>query len=341
MGTPMVDDEALRHHGDAELTEGLWDFAVNVFPGPPPHWLAEALRASVEGVGAYPDPGPAEADLAAQHGRRRECVLATAGAAEAFTLVARSRPWRRPVVLHPQFTEPHLALEQAGLTVTSVVLPGFRLDPELIPEDADLVVLGNPTNPTGMLHPAETVLGLLRPGRTLLVDEAFMDCVPGETESLAAAAHPGLLVARSLTKLWGIPGVRAGYLLGEPADLRALRLVQTPWSVSTAAIAAMHACSTVLARQEAELRARRLATWRAHLEEGLGELGIDHVPSAAPFVLARVGEGVHAALRGRGFAVRRADTFPGLDDSWVRIAVRQEDVTDLLLAALSGLTSMA
>ena len=100
---------------------------------------------------------PARAAIAQRHGRRLEEVLPTAGAAEAFTLVARLRPWRRPVVVHPQFTEPHAALEQAGHTVTTVTCrpeDGFALDPDAIPDDADLVVIGNPTNPTGVLHPA-------------------------------------------------------------------------------------------------------------------------------------------------------------------------------------------
>ncbi|MGL4744556.1 MAG: Rv2231c family pyridoxal phosphate-dependent protein CobC, partial [Dermatophilaceae bacterium] len=77
-------------------------------------------------------------------------------AAEAFSLVARLRVWRRPVVIHPQFTEPHAALEQAGYRVTSVCCrpgDGFALDPGAVPADADLVVVGNPTNPTGVLHP--------------------------------------------------------------------------------------------------------------------------------------------------------------------------------------------
>ena len=100
----------------------------------------------------------ARAAAADHHGRPEDQVLPTAGAAEAFTLVARLRPWRRPVVVHPQFTEPHAALEQAGHAVTEVVLARpFLLDPAAVPDDADLVIVGNPTNPTGVLHPAATL----------------------------------------------------------------------------------------------------------------------------------------------------------------------------------------
>ncbi|MFE6506150.1 cobyrinate a,c-diamide synthase [Nocardioides sp. NPDC057767] len=328
--------DPLRHHGDVEVGDGLLDFAVNVHPDPRPEWLDQALHDSLAPT-AYPDEEPARAALAKHHGRERAEVLPTAGAAEAFTLVARARKWRKPVVVHPQFTEPHAALEQAGHTVTEVRLraeDGFTLDPATVPGDADLVVVGNPTNPTGVLHPTDTLRELLRPGRLVVVDEAFMDAVPGEPETLTGERTEGLLVIRSLTKHWSIPGVRAGYVVGDPAAIGDLEAVRTPWSVSATAAAAMLACATERASAEACERAERIATWRAHLEAGLHEQEIEYVPSTASFVLARPGAGVREALREQGIAVRRADTFPGLGPDWVRIAVRPEDPTDQLLAAL-------
>ena len=127
-----------------------------------------------------------------------------------------------------------------------------------MPDDADLVVLGNPTNPTSVLHPAETVAALARPGRVLVVDEAFADTVPGEPESLAGRSDlPGLLVVRSLTKTWGLAGLRVGYALG-PADLVAALAAQQPhWPVSTPALAALRACTTPAALAEAEAVAHR------------------------------------------------------------------------------------
>jgi len=329
----------LHHHGDQEATDGLLDLAVNVYAGPRPAWLDAALSDSLADVGRYPDPTAAEAALARHHRRQPDEVLATAGAAEAFTLLARARRWRRPVVVHPQFTEPHAALQQAGHLVTEVVLAQpFGLDPALVPEDADLVVLGNPTNPTGVLHPPAAIRALLRPGRVVVVDEAFMDCVPGEDASLVA--DPDVVVVRSLTKHWGVPGVRAGYVVGPVGVVFGLRRRRVPWSVATQAAAVMQACATEEARAEAERRAHEIAGWRTRLEKALDELGVEHLPSAASFVLARVGTGVHAALRARGIAVRRADTFPGLDDSWVRIAVRPDAVTDRLVSHLSAVLPM-
>ena len=330
--------DRLRHHGDAEVTPGMLDLAVNVYAGPPPSWLGEALRASLDDVGRYPDARPAAEATARRHGRTPSEVLPTAGAAEAFSLLARLRAWTCPVVVHPQFTEPHAALTAAGHRVVEVPCrpnAGFVLDPDAVPEQADLVVLGNPTNPTGVLHPAATVKELLRPGRLVVVDEAFMDAVPGEPESLADHVDPGLVVVRSLTKHWGIPGVRAGYLLASADVVAGLAALQPPWSVSGAAVAALVACADPVALPEARARAEQIAAWRRVLETGLADLGVPHVASSTAFVLARVGPGVHARLRERGVALRRADTFPGLDSSWVRIAVRDEATTARLLEALA------
>lgn len=324
----------LRHHGDRDATPGLVDLAVNVFDGPRPPWLDRALADSITDADSYPDPARAETAVAQRHRRSTADVLATAGAAEAFTLIARLRAWRHPVVVHPQFTEPEVALRTAGHTPGQVVLTheqGFRLDPAQVPDDADLVVIGNPTNPTGVRHPAAAIASLAREGRLVVVDEAFLD---DDVETLADEPVPGVVVLRSLTKIWSIPGIRAGYLLAEPHVVTDLRALQTPWSVSAPAIAALIATSSETARDEGRERAEELAHRREHLERGLTEHGIETVPSTAPFVLARTGQGSRETLRSLGFAVRRADTFPGLSDEWVRISARRTAVTDDLLRAL-------
>jgi cobyrinic acid a,c-diamide synthase len=330
--------DPLLHHGDREVAPGLLDFAVNVHADGPPDWLLDALRTSLAHVHEYPDPWAAQEALAAQHHRRAEEILVTSGGAEAFTLLARARAWRHPVVVHPQFTEPEAALRAAGLVPTRVLCredDGFALTDD-VPADADLVLLGNPTNPTAVLHPASVVRGLLRPGRVVVVDEAFLDTVPGEPGSLADSRLPGLLVVRSLTKLWAVPGVRAGYVLGDTDVVARLRRQQPPWSVSTAATAAVLATTTARATAERHRRARALAADRDHLCRGLDALGVPHVPGVGAFVLARVPAGTHARLRAAGVAVRRCDTFPGLDDTWIRIAVRPPDRADRLLGALAA-----
>ncbi|MYQ43711.1 threonine-phosphate decarboxylase [Streptomyces sp. SID4985] len=337
----------LRHHGDAEVRDGgaaLVDLAVNVRTGTPPPWLREEIAASLSSLAAYPDGRAARAAVAARHGVPVERVLLTAGAAEAFVLLARALKVRRPVVVHPQFTEPEAALRDAGHTVDRVLLrerDGFRLDPALVPEDADLVVVGNPTNPTSVLHPASALLRLARPGRTLVVDEAFMDAVPGERESLAGRRDvPGLVVLRSLTKTWGLAGLRIGYVLAEPEIISRLEQAQPLWAVSTPALVAARACVSPRAVAEAEAAALRIATDREFLLSGLStfaERGVRvATPAEGPFLLVRIpgAAEVRSRLRDLGHAVRRGDTFPGLGPEWIRVAVRDRATTAVFLKAL-------
>ncbi|MER6628725.1 Rv2231c family pyridoxal phosphate-dependent protein CobC [Streptomyces sp. NPDC000987] len=337
----------LRHHGDAEVRDdgsALVDLAVNVRTGTPPVWLREHIAGSLDGLAAYPDGRAARAAVAARHGLPPERVLLTAGAAEAFVLLARALKVRRPVVVHPQFTEPEAALRDAGHTVDRVLLwaaDGFRLDAAAVPEDADLVVIGNPTNPTSVLHPAGSVAALARPGRTLVVDEAFMDAVPGEREALAGRTDvPGLVVLRSLTKTWGLAGLRIGYVLAAPETIAELARAQPLWPVSTPALAAAEACVGPRALAEAAHAAHRIAADRAHLVAGLGAFASRGLrvagPAEGPFVLVRLPDAteVRRRLRELGFAVRRGDTFPGLGDQWLRLAVRDRATTDSFLRAL-------
>jgi histidinol-phosphate aminotransferase len=338
----MAADAALGFHGDAELSPGLVDLAVNVSRREPPGWLLEELAGTLPRLAAYPDPAPARLAVAMRHRRGEDEVLLTAGAAEAFVLIARALRPRCAVVVHPQFTEPEAALRAAGHEVRRVLLSpadGFGLGRAEIPPEADLVMIGNPVNPTSILHPAALLASYARPGRVLVIDEAFMDAVPGEQESLAGARDvPGLLVIRSLTKTWGLAGLRIGYVLGARALLDRLGGAQPPWAVSAPALAAAQACSTGRAVAVADALAASIGEHRAYLSRLLLDIpGVEMTgDQRASFVLIRVpgGIGVRNALRDEGFAVRRGDTFPGLGPDWLRIAVRDPATSEAFADSL-------
>jgi histidinol-phosphate aminotransferase len=212
----------------------------------------------------------------------------------------------------------------------------FALVPEAVPDGADLVIVGNPNNPTGTLDPAAALARLARPGRALVVDEAFMEFVPGERESLAGRGDlPGLVVVRSLTKLWGLAGVRAGYLLAPARLAERLRAVRPPWSANALALAAVRACCGQPGA--AHRAADAVAAARERLRDDIAALERVRVwPSAANFLLARVPDGaaVHARLLERGLAVRPCHTFPGLSADHLRVTVRRPDANRRLVAAL-------
>jgi histidinol-phosphate aminotransferase len=332
----------LAHHGDAELAPGLLDLAVNVRPDPLPDWLAGAIAEACTELATYPDSSVATEAVARFHGRDAAEVLITAGAAEAFTLIAQGLPRGRAVVIHPQFTEPEAALRAARWPVERVICDAdFALDPSAVPDATTLVSVGNPTNPTGVLHPRDAILALRRPGRTVLVDEAFMDVVPGEPESITGLADlTGLVITRSLTKTWGLAGLRIGYAVGDPAVIAAMAAVQPHWSVSSPALAALIACLSPAAGAEVERRTAVIEHDRAFLQREFAQRGFDLTPaSVGPFLLTRHPDrpNLHAELRAAGIAVRRADTFPGLGPGWIRIAVRDRASLTQLIGTVDGL----
>ena len=329
-----------RPHGDRMVPPSAVDFAVNVHGTRPPPHVRAALDAALDAAGRYPDDTAARAAAAARHDRPADEVLVTAGAAEAFHLLARVVRATRACVVHPGFTEPEAALGAAGVPVAHAYRrpdDGWRLDPTAVPADADLVVVGNPNNPTGTLDDPDRVAALCRPGRVTVVDEAFLDFVEDEGAWTLGPRRdlPGLVVVRSVTKLWGLAGVRAGYLLGPAGLVARCVAARPPWVTSGPALAAVEVC----ARDAAFRRriARDTAHARAALTAALRALpGVTVTDAVANFLLIRVPDGprAHAALLDMGVAVRPS-TFPGLDPDHLRVAVRDDETNAVLVKALA------
>jgi histidinol-phosphate aminotransferase len=320
---------AARYHGDQAAEPGMLDFAVNVRHAQPPVWLVQRLAARLPDLARYPgadDERAAIQAVADRHGRELDEVALLTGAAEGFALLPNLRPTLAAVIA-PSFTEPAVALRSAGVRVHHVVLDRpFGLAGAQVPDDADLVVVGNPTNPTSVLHSREQILALRRPGRIVVVDEAFADSVPGEPESLADDPRPDMLVLRSLTKTWSLAGLRVGYALGAPEVLARLTAQRAHWPVGTLQLTAIAACCAPDAVAEAAVGARRLAVLRSEMVSGLRSAGVEPVDGCAPFVLFTVpdAELVRKHLHASGIAVRRCDTFVGLDGRYLRAVVRPE-----------------
>ncbi len=321
---------------------GMLDFAVNVRDPHPPQWLVDRLAARLADLGRYPsraDEHRATAAIAARHGRDEEDILLLAGATEGFSLLANLRP-RLAVVIAPSFTEAEAALTAAGTAVHHEVLaPPFGIGTCAVPDAADLVVVGNPTNPTSVLHPRDDILRLRRPGRLVVVDEAFADAIPGEPESLAAESLPDVMVLRSLTKTWSLPGLRVGYALGAAQVLRRFTATRPHWPLGALQLEALTACNQPDAVAAAREQATHLAITRAEMVDALKRAGVQVVDGSAPFVLFEVPDAqlMRKRLSAKGIAVRRCDTFVGLDGHYLRAAVRPE--WPALVAALAEILS--
>ncbi len=317
-------------HGDRLVPPGHEDFAVNVLDEAPAAWLHDALR-DVR-LDKYPDDRATTAAVAARHGRAADECLLLNGAAEGFWLLAATRP-RSAAIVTPGFSEPFTALRAHGLEprrLECAEADDFTLRPWRT--GAELLFVTNPCNPTGVLHPRAAIERL--EAGTLVVDESFMDLVPGEPESVAD--HPDLVVLRSLTKSLGIPGVRAGYLLGPAPLVARLAALRQAWPLNAHALAALGAWAEQ--EEPTRERAERVARDRERLAAKLLELpGVHVVPGAANFLLVRVPDGpaTRARLAKHRIAVRPT-TDLGLSEHHLRIAVRDAAAQDRLLAAMRG-----
>jgi histidinol-phosphate/aromatic aminotransferase/cobyric acid decarboxylase-like protein len=335
-----VDWAALRRHGDTDVRPGDADHAVNVVTGGPPEWLRAALEAALDrDVARYPGESAAVAALAALHDRASEEIVPTNGAAEALWLLPAALRPALAACIHPGFTEAEAALRAHGVRVVRVLRDpdaAFALDPSAVPDEADLVVVGNPASPSGTLDPATAILALRRPGRVVVVDEAFMDLVCGRAPSLVGERLDDVIIVRSLTKALAIPGLRAGFAVAAPPLAEALRAVRPPWSANALALAALEAAAQH-AGELAEL-ADRVAVERDDLAARLAAIGgVRTWPSVANFCLVEVADGVRIAqaLHERGIAVRPAASFPGLDDRHLRLTARDPAANERLATALA------
>jgi histidinol-phosphate/aromatic aminotransferase/cobyric acid decarboxylase-like protein len=337
-GTPLQVGD-LRLHGDQLVGPGDADHAVNVLAGGPPAWLRDALQSALHAdASSYPRETEAVEAIATAHGRDPLEIVPTNGAAQALWLLPAALRPSLAACVHPEFSEGEAALRAHGIPVVRVLRDpdrDFALDPAAVPDAADLVLVGNPGSPTGTLDPAAAVLALRRPGRTIVVDEAFMDLIPGQPQSLVRDGPADVIVVRSLTKSLSLPGLRVGYAVAAPELAARLRAMRPPWSVNALALAALAAAAR---RPEALAQAAaRASAEREDLTRRLGPIpGVRTWPSSANFCLIEVPDGprVTEALRATGIAVRPAASFPGLDGCHLRITAREPAANARLVEAL-------
>jgi histidinol-phosphate aminotransferase len=329
--------------------EHLLDFSVNSNPlGASPR----ALRAiELVDVARYPDPEAVRlrAGLAAEHDVQPDEVLVGNGSVELIWLLAGVylAPGDRALVVGPTFGEYAAAAARAGATVAECrggSDDGFRVSADAVCEAIGahrprLVFLCSPNNPSGQLwEPSELARVLDARGDALLVvDEAYLDFVEGAESALALRADRRLVALRSLTKNFGLAGLRLGYLVADAAVVAALAGARPPWSVNALAQAAGLAALGDREHLEAGRRVARKA--RAFLVDGLARLGFPSLPSRTNYWLVRVGDAaaLRADLLRRGILVRDGTSF-GLPEH-VRIAARPLDECERLLDVLAGLVS--
>jgi threonine-phosphate decarboxylase len=322
---------------------------------PPADW--EKWRAQ---IARYPEPDARSLrdQLACVHRVNADQILPTGGAIEALYLAARLFAHCKIGIIEPAFSDYHRAFQAAGCGSERIALdhemwhaPISAWEHLLDPFDA--VVLGNPNNPTGALHTRKQLLAVLekpwpRP-KTWLVDEAFIEFVADhEQETLLPilSEHRSLIVLRSLTKSWRIPGLRLGFLAtSSTAWMERLRTMQPPWSINAVAQAWSAECLTPANRAQLLAGLREFPKIKNRFEAGLSRIaGLRVYPSAANFLLVELLDSsldasrIYRELGRRGLLVRVCDSFYGMPKGrFIRLAVRTEEENNLLARELAAI----
>jgi threonine-phosphate decarboxylase len=338
-----VDPEAIRageripHGGDAD--PAVLDFSANTNPEVPAG-AVEVYREAFEASRRYPDDDYDDYRAAAADfvGCASSEVIPTPGGLAAIRLAMECalEPGDSALVPYPSFGEYAREVRLQGADPVFVHVEDLlQIRPDVL-ETCALAVVCTPNNPTGEVADPDALAAFAtrcaKAGTTLLVDEAFL----GFTDSPSAVRleRECVIVARSLTKLFGLPGLRAGFTVVSGEHRDALETARRAWSLGTPAARVGAHCL----RQEPFVRKtrERVATERERMRAALSER-FDVAPSDAPYLLCDLGNrdvgAVVQTARERGVAVRDARTFRSLD-SHVRVAIKDRAANDRLLAAL-------
>jgi histidinol dehydrogenase len=275
--------------------------------------------------------------LAAYTGAAAETITVGAGADEILDLLAKAYVGAGdPVVLtRPTYAMFRIVSEMAGGRVEAIPGVGLDLDQDRFVQrsrHARLTWLCNPNNPTGELLPAAFIQRLAEasPG-VVAVDEAYFE-FSAVTAAGLVARLPNLVVVRTLSKAFGLAGVRVGYALAGPRIGAALRRVRPPGSISVVSEAlGVQALRDLDGMRE---RVSRIVASRDMLSRAIADLGLPVRPSAANFLLVQTGDGAASSLLRRGLVVR---TFPIASPiaGFIRITVRTAEENARLVDALS------
>ena len=331
--------------------EDILDFSANINPLGPPAWLRPVVARALSGTAHYPEPRAEGLRQAAADrlGLGVDNVVAGNGSSEllyAVPRVCRSMGLSRAVLPSPCYGDYGRACGAAGLAPEVLHLrpeKGFAMDwPELEArlEEPALVILGQPSNPAGILLEPERILDAAgrRPESFFLVDEAFADFVPGLLR-LGRTALPNLFVLHSLTKFYAIPGLRLGLGYGSGDFCASVAALLPDWSVNALA----QAVGEEALHDEAYARrtVQAAVELRTGLESALRGLGLTVFPGHANYLLCR-SEGPDAfALQERladsRILIRNCANYAGLDHRYFRVAVRGESDNGRLVEALRAI----
>lgn len=318
----------------------LLDFSENVNPMGPPKRVLEEWPALLDKIAAYPDPkGEPFLSAAAEfHGISTDTLFIGNGAAELLALLAERYRGKRAIVVHPTFSEYEATLQAKQVEIEQVLsteetdfqLPLGEIRQAM--EHADVLYLCTPNNPTGILPSYEELVELIHYGAKvdceLILDEAFIDFID---ESLSfiprIKGFPHVIVVRSMTKMYAIPGIRLGYIVANSKIISEVKSFAPHWNVNGIAATIGEICL-----QEVEFTKRAILDsieQRDKMKAFLEMNDCTVTDSKTNFLSFKLREGritrqLYEDLLKRGIVLRHSENFRGMDGKWLRIGMKKE-----------------
>jgi len=343
--------------------EKVLDFSGPInFLGPSPK-AVEAVKECARLIRFYPDPNPIELKMEIAkyvgHGVAAANIILGNGSIELIYMITEIFPAGfKAVIPVPSFTEYEKAALRVHGEAVFVQLPeNFVLETEsikkAIKDDTRIVYVCNPHSPSGTLYNREKILDLAdfchKKNVILSVDENYIEFT-GKTKDTTMVGYvkkyENLFVIRSVTKFYGMPGIRFGYGIAAENLVEELQTVRQPWSINSLA-----GFATLAAFKDTEFienTKRTIAKERAQFAKILSEIGDLHVfPSETNFLLVKILNSKLTSTKLKdlmsedGILIRDCSTFVGLDDSYFRVTVRSSEDNLKLIKTLKEILKRA
>ena len=326
----------INGHGDDAYKYGdiRIDLSSNVYTGFNQEGLRRHLATELDVIGHYPEPVAKrlETDLAERLGIRRDNIVVTSGATEAIYLTAQTYRHAHSAILVPTFAEYADACTMHEHKTTNI------LTLKQLPASAQIVWLCNPNNPTGETLDIDELRSTIekRKDTLFVIDASYAAFTTRPTLRVdEALEYDNVMMIHSLTKRFGVPGLRLGYMTGAPGVVQKIGWQRMPWSVNHLAQSAGHYLLEHIA--EYAIPVETLNAERKRVAERLTGTGaVETWPSDTHMLLCRLRMGKSSGLKEflakeKGILIRDASNFEGLDTSFFRIAVQNATDDDELI----------
>jgi threonine-phosphate decarboxylase len=336
--------------------EKVMDFSGPInFLGASPK-AVEAIQEYAKLVRFYPDPNPLDLrEAIAEYvgkGVSADNIILGNGSIELIYMITEIfEPGFKAVIPVPSFTEYEKAVLRVGGDVIFVQLPSnFAIEMDQIKkavtEDTKIIYICNPHSPSGTLYTRETIIELAaycKPkGIIVCIDENYIEFAPAGQDATVVGdikEYPNLFVIHSVTKFYGMPGIRFGYAIASEELIEKLQLVRQPWSIN--GLAGLATLAAFKDEEFIQKTKQTIATERTKLVKALFEIGGLHIyPSETNFILVKITSPKYTAtqlreeLAQQGLLIRDCSTFVGLDNKFFRLTVRSSADNEKLIAAL-------